>query len=112
MTQKRPVREHFSQLIRRKPLPYRVANVTVRPTHCKLLCRQEDLVTGRGADIEQLLTPSEVAALFRVDPKTVTRWAKAGKLTSIRTLGGHRRYRATEVQSLLETQGPLAAQTA
>ena len=35
-------------------------------------------------------TPAEVAAMFRVDPKTVTRWAKAGKLTSIRTLGGHR----------------------
>src|ERR1700745_523249 len=42
---------------------------------------------------ETLLTPAEVAALFRVDPKTVTRWAKAGKLSSIRTLGGHRRYR-------------------
>ncbi len=69
-------------------------------------------MTGRGSDIEQLLTPSEVAALFRVDPKTVTRWAKAGKLTSIRTLGGHRRYRATEVQSLLEAQGPLAVQSA
>ena len=43
---------------------------------------------------DALLTPAEVAALFRVDPKTVTRWAKAGKLSSIRTLGGHRRYRA------------------
>ena len=51
---------------------------------------------------EPLLTPSEVATLFRVDPKTVTRWAKAGKLTSIRTLGGHRRYREAEVRSLLE----------
>ena len=50
---------------------------------------------------EVLLTPSEVAALFRVDPKTVTRWAKAGKLTSIRTLGGHRRYRESEVKNLL-----------
>ena len=50
---------------------------------------------------EILLTPAEVAALFRVDPKTVTRWAKAGKLTSIRTLGGHRRYREAEVQALL-----------
>ena len=50
---------------------------------------------------ENLLTPSEVAALFRVDPKTVTRWAKAGKLTSIRTLGGHRRYKESEVKSLL-----------
>lgn len=50
---------------------------------------------------EVLLTPSEVAALFRVDPKTVTRWAKAGKLTSIRTLGGHRRYKESEVKNLL-----------
>jgi excisionase family DNA binding protein len=53
---------------------------------------------------EELLTPSEVAKLFRVDPKTVTRWAKSGKLSSIRTLGGHRRYRATEVRALLEGQ--------
>ena len=52
---------------------------------------------------ETLLTPSEVAALFRVDPKTVTRWAKAGKLTSIRTLGGHRRYKESEVTALLNT---------
>ena len=50
---------------------------------------------------EALLTPAEVAALFRVDPKTVTRWAKAGKLSAIRTLGGHRRYRAAEVSALL-----------
>ena len=50
---------------------------------------------------EVLLTPSEVASLFRVDPKTVTRWAKAGKLTSIRTLGGHRRYKDSEVKALL-----------
>ena len=50
---------------------------------------------------ENLLTPSEVAALFRVDPKTVTRWAKAGKLTSIKTLGGHRRYKESEVKALL-----------
>ena len=53
---------------------------------------------------EELLTPSEVAKLFRVDPKTVTRWAKSGKLSSIRTLGGHRRYRASEVRSLLDGQ--------
>lgn len=50
---------------------------------------------------ETLLTPAEVAAMFRVDPKTVTRWAKAGKLSSIRTLGGHRRYRESEVQGFL-----------
>jgi len=39
--------------------------------------------------------------MFRVDPKTVTRWAKAGRLPSIRTLGGHRRYSEAEVLSLL-----------
>jgi excisionase family DNA binding protein len=55
---------------------------------------------------ENLLTPAEVAALFRVDPKTVTRWAKAGKLTSIRTLGGHRRYKESEVKALLNTITP------
>jgi excisionase family DNA binding protein len=48
-----------------------------------------------------LLTPAEVAAAFRVDPKTVTRWAKAGKLSSIRTLGGHRRYLEAEVLAKL-----------
>ena len=51
---------------------------------------------------EALLTPSEVAALFRVNPKTVTRWARAGKLTAIRTLGGHRRFRASEIKRCLE----------
>jgi len=59
---------------------------------------------------EKLLTPSEVATLFRVDPKTVTRWAKAGKLTSIKTLGGHRRYRESEVKALLKsTMGDSAS---
>jgi excisionase family DNA binding protein len=42
--------------------------------------------------------------MFRVDPKTVTRWAKAGKLSAIRTLGGHRRYRESEVRALLQGQ--------
>ena len=51
---------------------------------------------------EQLLTPSEVAAMFRVNPKTVTRWARAGKLTAIRTLGGHRRFRVSEIRRCLE----------
>ena len=56
-----------------------------------------------SSEAENLLTPAEVAAMFRVDPKTVTRWAKAGKLTSIRTLGGHRRYRESEVKALLNS---------
>ncbi len=50
---------------------------------------------------DQLLTPGEVAALFRVDPKTVTRWATAGRIGSIRTPGGHRRFRESEVRALL-----------
>lgn len=53
-------------------------------------------------DYPRLLTGPEVAALFRVDAKTVTRWAAAGRIGSIRTLGGHRRYRESEVRALLE----------
>ncbi len=50
---------------------------------------------------DQLLTPGEVAVMFRVDPKTVTRWAQAGKLSAVRTLGGHRRFHEAEVRELL-----------
>ena len=50
---------------------------------------------------EELLTPSEVAAMFRVNPKTVTRWARAGRISYIKTLGGHRRFTATEIRRLL-----------
>ena len=49
----------------------------------------------------ELLTPSEVAALFRVNPKTVTRWARAGRISYIKTLGGHRRFRADEIRKLV-----------
>ena len=63
----------------------------------------------RPGEQEVLLTPAEVASLFRVDPKTVTRWAKAGKLTSIRTLGGHRRYKESEVKALLKSISPGAS---
>jgi len=60
-------------------------------------------MTNRVIDeAQRLMSPAEVAALFRVDPKTVTRWANAGKLTSLRTLGGHRRYRESEVRHLLQ----------
>jgi excisionase family DNA binding protein len=56
-------------------------------------------------DNDRLLTPAEVAQLFRVHPKTVSRWVQAGKLSAVRTLGGHRRYRANEVYALLEETG-------
>ena len=55
---------------------------------------------GRRYDENALLTPGEVATLFGVDPTTVANWAKAGKLTALKTLGGHRRFRAAEVHAL------------
>ncbi len=54
---------------------------------------------------DRLLTPGEVASLFRVDPKTVTRWAAAGRINSIRTPGGHRRFRESEIRDLLRQDG-------
>jgi excisionase family DNA binding protein len=48
----------------------------------------------------KLLTPGEVARILRVDPKTVTRWASQGRIKSIRTPGGHRRFFASEIMSI------------
>lgn len=63
--------------------------------------RQEDTAaTARPFD-DELLTSGQVAVLFRVDPKTVSRWAKTGKIGFMTTLGGHRRYRSEEVHALL-----------
>lgn len=51
------------------------------------------------------MTPGEVAELFRVDPKTVTRWAVAGKIQSMKTPGGHRRFRVADVRACFEECG-------
>ena len=60
------------------------------------------MTAPRRSEPEELLfTPAEVARMFRVDPKTVTRWAKAGKISSVRTPGGHRRYREADVRQML-----------
>jgi excisionase family DNA binding protein len=62
------------------------------------------IVTGPapvGPAEDRMLTPAEVAGLFRVDPKTVGRWAASGRITSIRTPGGHRRFRESEIRALL-----------
>jgi excisionase family DNA binding protein len=53
----------------------------------------------------RLMTPTEVADALRVDPKTVTRWAKKGILQSVRTPGGHRRYLRSEVESFAQFPG-------
>lgn len=52
-------------------------------------------------DTEKMLRPREVALLFKVDPKTVTRWAKTGRLTPVTLPSGHRRYRASDVEALM-----------
>ncbi len=56
-------------------------------------------------DTDVLLKPGEVAELFVVDAKTVTRWADVGRINSLRTLGGHRRFRARDVRDLLVANG-------
>ena len=56
----------------------------------------------------ELLTPAEVATMFRVNPKTVTRWARAGKISAVRTLGGHRRFRASEIRRFIDELGDLS----
>jgi excisionase family DNA binding protein len=50
----------------------------------------------------KMMTRAEIAILFRVHPKTVTRWAKTGHLRTIRTPGGHRRYYEEDVRTLLD----------
>lgn len=53
-------------------------------------------------DYERLMTTREVAEFFRVEPKTVARWAREGKLSSGRTPGGGlRRYRESDVRAPL-----------
>lgn len=51
---------------------------------------------------ERLLTPKEMAELFRVDARTVTRWAKQGKIAYTRTPAGHRRYKESDALRMLE----------
>jgi excisionase family DNA binding protein len=59
-------------------------------------------IAGGPMAENELLTPSEVADMFRVNPKTVTRWARAGRISAVRTLGGHRRFRASEIRRFIE----------
>src|SRR5262245_50230659 len=79
-----------------------------RMTHDRNAFRPSSTQGGAVDTGDRLLTPGEVAALFRVDPKTVTRWAAAGRISSIRTPGGHRRVRESEGRGLLEGEGMAA----
>lgn len=53
------------------------------------------------ADTPELLRPAEAAAFCGVHPKTLNRWADAGKIPSFRTLGGHRRFNRAELAAAL-----------
>lgn len=69
------------------------------------------MTTQRTWDDDDLLTPGEVAGLFRVDPKTASRWAKGGRIPDdpdtgqrgvVRTPGGHIRFRFSVVRKILD----------
>ena len=81
---------------------YAFRQVKVAPPGAKV--GKETLMVSRSAQPSKstYLLPSEVARALQVSPKTVTRWAKEGKLPSRRTLGGHRRYARADIESLVE----------
>jgi excisionase family DNA binding protein len=59
--------------------------------------------SGNAAtDYPSYLRTGEVAEILSVSPKTVSRWAKEGKLPFLKTLGGHRRYPAAEIRQLAD----------
>lgn len=57
--------------------------------------------TGSG----RFLRTREVAVLFQVSERAVTDWARKGRIRSVRTPGGHRRYPANHVRDLLQASG-------
>ncbi len=59
-------------------------------------------MTSGDFTVPKLLTPGQVSALFQVNPKTVTRWAASGRLASVRTPGGHRRFRESDVREFFK----------
>ncbi|MEA2485528.1 MAG: hypothetical protein QOD46_639, partial [Actinomycetota bacterium] len=81
------------------------------------LLRQADIATANRkammmADEEsKLLSRAQVAALFRVTPRTVLRWTKSGKLNPIRTAAGHPRYRQDEVRAVLREMDTPSSST-
>jgi len=55
-----------------------------------------------ATDTGRYLRTAEVADILQVSPKTVSRWATEGKLPFLKTLGGHRRYPATNIDQLVD----------
>jgi excisionase family DNA binding protein len=67
-------------------------------------CETLHSLGGSMREYPELMTPGEVARLFGVDPKTVSRWANAGKIGFVVTPGGHRRFQASEIKAMLSAQ--------
>jgi excisionase family DNA binding protein len=53
-------------------------------------------------DEDVLLTPGKAAAILAVSAETVSRWSIAGRLSAVKTPGGHRRFRESEIRRLLD----------
>lgn len=58
-----------------------------------------------GEKEEELLTVGELVAIFKVHPRTVSRWADEGKIKAVRTPGGHRRFRRSDVAAFINSEG-------
>jgi excisionase family DNA binding protein len=63
-------------------------------------------MAGDGESEEEFLRPAEAAKLLHVSPQTISRWAKEGKIGYVVTLGGHRRFRSSEIHALAEVTPP------
>ena len=70
-----------------------------RPLHELVAGTEADSLSGR------LLLTREIALLFEVSERAVTDWATKGRIRSIRTPGGHRRYPADAIADLLLSEG-------
>jgi len=60
-----------------------------------------DETTVPPAKRPEYLTPGQAASLLHVSPKTVNRWAHSGRIPYIVTLGGHRRFRADDIDAIV-----------
>lgn len=57
------------------------------------------------SEVEEYLAPGAVARLLCVSARTVSRWADQGRIPHVVTLGGHRRFRRSDIVNLIDTRG-------
>ncbi len=90
------------------PRPRLRASVFVRSCVDERFGAGADPACGPDFDETDLLTPAEAARKLGVTPNTVTRWSRAGKISAIQTMGGHRRFRRSEIDRVLRSEGVVA----